>query len=214
MKTDRPAATGQGRRGRPPGPTRTYADARKQLIRAGMALLTGQGLVATGLDGLLKQAGVPKGSFYHYFDSKDAFGRAVLESYATYFRLRLDRRLLDKNLPPLERLAAFVRDAGTGMARYGFQRGCLVGNLGQEITLLPGDYRELLENILQDWQQRVAACLELARQQGQLAATADCGQLAQFFWIGWEGAVMRARLVREASPLEIFFQGFLAGLPR
>ncbi|MBB3103951.1 TetR/AcrR family transcriptional regulator [Azomonas macrocytogenes] len=202
------------RRGRPPKVSREYSDTREALIRIGTAVLTEQGFVATGLDGLLKQVDVPKGSFYHYFKSKDAFGRAVLESYAVYFARKLDRRLLDESMSPLERIGTFVEDAKAGMVKHQFRRGCLVGNLGQEVTVLPEGYGDLLEAIFASWQGRIAACLSLAQQSGDLSEKADCMELAQFFWIGWEGAVMRARLVQKVDPLDVFFKVFMAGLPR
>ncbi|TDN61562.1 TetR/AcrR family transcriptional regulator [Paraburkholderia sp. BL10I2N1] len=206
--------TAKPRRGRPPGPSREYGDARGALIRSGMELLTEQSFTATGLDAMLKRVNVPKGSFYHYFENKDAFGREVMNAYDAYFCAKLDRWLLDDSCSPLGRLRAFVEDAKAGMARHTFARGCLVGNLGQEIGALPAGYREQLAGILQGWQDRVAECLRAAQRHGELAGRADCDALAAFFWIGWEGAVLRARLVRNAAPLEIFFQGFIAGLPR
>lgn len=207
-------ATPKRRRGRPPKVPRAYADTREALIRSGTAVLTEQGFTATGIDGILRRVGVPKGSFYHYFDSKEAFGRAVLADYAAYFAGKLDRWLLDGSTPPLDRLAAFVDDAKAGMARHGFRRGCLVGNLGQEVGALPEGFREQLLATLADWQARVARCLAVAREAGEIAPDADCDALAECFWIGWEGAVMRARLTRSEHPLDVFFAGFEAGLPR
>lgn len=208
------APTVKPRRGRPPGPSRQFADARDALLRAGMELLTEQGFTATGLDAMLKRVGVPKGSFYHYFASKDAFGREVIDAYDAYFQAMLDRSLRDDSRTPLARLRAFVDQAKRGMARHAYTRGCLVGNLGHEIGALPDGYREQLAQVLQRWQERVADCLRAAQRDGELAPRADCDALAAFFWIGWEGAVLRARVVANASPLDVFFEGFLAGLPR
>ena len=98
------------------------------------------------------------------------------------------------------------------MARHGYTRGCLVGNLGVEVDVLPEDFRERLESILQGWQARVVACLRDAQLEGAISKQADLGALAAFFWIGWEGAVLRARLVRDSAPLDTFFRGFIAGL--
>ena len=100
------------------------------------------------------------------------------------------------------------------MQRFDYRRGCLVGNLGQEVTQLPEAFRESLEAILLSWQQRLALCLEAAKAEGELAPDTDCERWAAFFWIGWEGAVLRARLVQGNAPLDCFIQGFLAGLPR
>ncbi|MCC6075820.1 TetR/AcrR family transcriptional regulator [Pseudomonas sp. GCM10022188] len=202
------------RRGRPPKLDRDNRETRDALVHCGMRLLTEQGFLSTGIDTVLREVGVPKGSFYHYFPSKEAFGRAVLERYAGYFAAKLDRWLLDGSRPPLARLTDFVADARAGMARHGYRRGCLVGNLGQEVTQLPEGFREQLEAVLRDWQARLAACLRAAQQDGSLAATVDCDELAAFFWIGWEGAVLRARLVQNDAPLATFIRGFLALLPR
>ncbi|WP_242458084.1 TetR/AcrR family transcriptional regulator [Halomonas sp. YLGW01] len=193
---------------------REHPDTREALIRSGLEVLTEQGFMAAGIDGILKRVGVPKGSFYHYFASKEAFGRAVLEQYAEYFARKLDRYLCDDALSPLSRIEAFAEDAKAGMARHAFQRGCLVGNLGQEVGLLPDSYRAALERVLGDWQQRLAKCLFEARKSGELSADADCDALADYFWIGWEGAVMRAKLSESPGPLETFVTAYLAGLPR
>ena len=158
------------RRGRPPKIPREHGDTREALLRCGMAVLTMQGISATGIDTVLKRVGVPKGSFYHYFDSKDAFGFEVLHRYAGYFARKLDRWLLEEGPSPLERLARFVNDAKAGMVRHDFERGCLVGNLGQEVSTLPEGYREALEDVLRDWERRVALGHGVSNSRARLAA--------------------------------------------
>lgn len=190
-----------------------YAPTRDVLIRCGMELMTERGFAATGLDALLRRATVPKGSFYHYFQSKADFVREVMKAYDSFFRHKLDRALNNERLAPSERMRAFVEDAKAGMAKYGYARGCLVGSLSQEVEALPDDYRSVLDEIVKGWQRKVSRCLELARDAGEIGAAADCDALAEFFWIGWEGAVMRARLVKNGAPLDIFIAGFLAGMP-
>jgi hypothetical protein len=116
---------------------------------------------------------------------------------------KLDRHLLCAELTPLARVQAFVDDAQAGMARYDYRRGCLIGNLGQEMGALPESFRAQLQAVFADWQARLAACLRLAQQAGEMSATADAEQLAAFFWIGWEGAVLRAKLAQSAEPLTL-----------
>ncbi|EPN76761.1 TetR family transcriptional regulator, partial [Pseudomonas syringae pv. actinidiae ICMP 18801] len=157
------------RPGRPPKLDRDNLETREVLLRRGLEVLTEQSFSATGLDYILKEVGIPKGSFYHYFPSKEAFGRAVLEEYSRYFAQRLDRWLLDEALSPLERLVGFVQSAKDGMARHDYRRGCMVGNLGQEVVLLPEGFRDTLEQILLDWQAKLAACLSAAQASGELS---------------------------------------------
>ncbi|MBP0047337.1 TetR/AcrR family transcriptional regulator [Marinobacterium sp. AK62] len=197
------------RRGRPPKDSaRPYAETRNALIQAGLAVLTEKGYSSVGIDEILRSVGVPKGSFYHYFKSKEVFGQELISAYGLYFARKLDRFLLDDSLSPLTRIRHFVQDASQGMARHDFRRGCLIGNLGQEMSLLPESFRAQLKEVFEDWQARTASCLRDAQACGEVAATLDPDQLAEWFWTGWEGAVLRAKLEASSEPLERFTEGF------
>ncbi|WP_271408140.1 acrylate utilization transcriptional regulator AcuR [Pseudomonas sp. Q1-7] len=200
------------KRGRPAKAAGDYRETRETLCRAGVAALTEKGFSATGLDEILSSVGVPKGSFYHFFASKEAFGSELITLYAHYFARKLDRFLLDESLTPLERIDAFCQDAERGMEKFSFSRGCLVGNLGQEMGALPESFRAQLTDVLLDWQSRFEHCLEAAKSAGEIPQHTDCARLAAFFWIGWEGAVLRAKLERKGDPLRVFADLFLMSL--
>lgn len=199
-------------RGRPARHGLSYADTRELLIRQGIALLTGRGISATALDEVLKAVGVPKGSFYHYFPSKDAFVMAVLDSYAVYLLHKLERHFGNSALTPLARLQSFVADACAGIERFDFSRGCLVGNLGQEVSCLDPALQVRVEEVFQLWEARLASCLNEALEAGEISADSDCAGLAHAFWIGWEGAIQRARLMRSTEPMQAFSRFFLAAI--
>jgi TetR/AcrR family transcriptional repressor of nem operon len=174
-----------------------------------MELLTEHGFSGTGVDAVLKRAGIPKGSFYHHFRNKEEFGTAVLAAYDEYFCQKLDRWLLNEEFAPLTRIRLFVNDAIKGMIRHRFTRGCLVGNFGQELSILPTNYRAILNKIFDNWVSKIEQCLCLAQKEGAISSAANCQALAQFFWIGWEGAVMRSRMKKEAKPMQIFVSVYL-----
>lgn len=183
---------------------RAKGDTRSALIWCGVEMCTIKGFRNTRIEEVLKTVGVPKGSFYHYFSSKDAFGEEVIQQYADYFYRKLERYLGDTSQPPLQRLQAFVRHAQQNMVRFSFQRGCLVGNLGQELGDANDAFRTQLEKVLLSWQTRTAACLSEAIEAGQIPADSDPHALAEFFWIGWEGAILRAKLAKSVQPIERF----------
>jgi TetR/AcrR family transcriptional repressor of nem operon len=204
--------TEKRRRGRPPKTKAGHSDTRQALLKAGVAALTEKGFSATGIDEILRKIDVPKGSFYHYFKSKEAFGAELINRYALYFSTKLDRILLNESQSPLQRLQDFFDDAERGMKRYKFARGCLVGNLGQEMGALPPAYRSLLIEVFHDWEAKTSACLKEAVKEGEISSSIDCDKTAEFFWIGWEGAVLRAKLEKSERPLRVFSQGFIAGI--
>ena len=201
------------KRGRPAKGGLGFDDTREALIRCGMELLTEQGFNNTGLDQILKKVNVPKGSFYHYFENKEAYGYVVLEEYSKFFIHKLKKHLLNEDLPALDRLKAFIEDAIQGVERYDFKRGCLVGNLTLELGSSHDQFREKLDTVFNNWKSLIADSLELAKTEGTLAQSADSDQLADFFWISWEGAVMRAKLTQNKQPMELFSQQFFKLLP-
>ncbi|MCY1254167.1 Transcriptional regulator AcuR [compost metagenome] len=190
-------------------------ESRAAVVWHGTALLTERGYLSTGVDEVLKLAGVPKGSFYHFFGGKRQFGEAVIDNYLEYFSKRLDRVFGNTRREPLDRLRDFVEEGKRGMAKYDFRRGCLIGNLGQELGGIDDDFRSRLEGAFRSWERRFADCLAEAIARNQLAADADCQALARFFWIGWEGAILRAKLMRSVEPLDHFASMYFdAVLPR
>ena len=206
--------TTKPRRGRPPKVSRENHDTKAELIRSGLEQLTETGFASSGIDLILKKVKVPKGSFYHYFASKEAFGQAVIESYGNYFANKLDSCLLDESYPPLTRISNFVENAKAGMIRHSFKRGCLVGNLGQEIDSLPESFRQQLIDILTCWQSKLTKCLEQAKTQGEITTSANSELLAEIFWVGWEGAVSRTKLVQSTEPLDNYLHYFISALPK
>jgi TetR/AcrR family transcriptional repressor of nem operon len=195
------------RRGRP----RRAPDAspaRQNLIRAGLQHLTEKGYSSVGIDEILAAAGVPKGGFYHHFRNKEEFGLALIAAYNDYFLEQLDRAFLNAERTPLDRLRVFIAKAEEGMARHMFRRGCLVGNLGQEMGALPDAFRRALIEALEAWQARTARLLHEAKAQGAIGPDQDPDALAEAFWIGWEGAVLRAKLELRPAPLHRFATTF------
>jgi len=202
------------RRGRPPKVVRSNADTKALLIATGLETLTEFGFSATGIDTILKKIGVPKGSFYHYFESKDDFGLAVIDAYNDYFIAKLKRYLNQDDVPHLERLINFTQSAATGTQKYNFSRGCLIGNLNQELNHLSAEFKTKLLHSYEQWQLQVQQCIEGAQEQKLVSKHIDAAQMSEFFWVGWEGAVMRAKLVKNSQPLMLYTEMFLRALLR
>ncbi|HAT1644580.1 TPA: TetR family transcriptional regulator [Raoultella planticola] len=201
--------TGENRgRGRPRKTESTYADTRNDLIRSGLELLTQNGFLATGVDAIVKNANVPKGSFYYYFKSKEEYAQTVLNAYDSFFEHKLKKHLHESSCTPMVRLDNFINDACEGIKKYNFTRGCLVGNMMQESPGLPQSFIKLLQNILESWQALVSACLSDALSSGEISSNMNDTQLAAIFWSGWEGAVMRAKLYCSTQPVCDFWSYF------
>lgn len=193
-------------RGRPAKSGRDTALTKTSLLTSGVEHFTQFGFASSGLDKILKKVSVPKGSFYYYFANKEVFGLAVIEHYDSYFSRKLDRHLINNQIPDRQKLMSFVKDAKAGIEKHDFNRGCLVGNLEQEISVLPESHREKLQVVMQGWQKKVAMHLKVICPD---ISEEECHVLAEFFWIGWEGAVSRCKLVKSTQPIDLFMKYFL-----
>ncbi len=189
-------------------------DTRADIIRIGTDLISRQGFNATGIDAVLKEAGVPKGSFYHYFASKEEFGMAVIDHFGERFEQRLDTFLGDEEVQPLDRIRNFLENSLARVSQNRFAKGCLLGNLGQEMADQNERFRARLDAIFHAWRERFAACLREAQAAGELAAGADPEVVAGFILSGWEGAILRTKVMKSPQPMEDFIAVLFASVLR
>src|ERR1700710_1026742 len=103
------------------------ATTREHLLEVGLKQLRSTGYTATGVKDVLDLAQVPKGSFYHYFPSKEAFVGELFERYATGEGDRAQRLLGDVTSPPLKRLRAYFEELISVYGQPGEAAGCLIG---------------------------------------------------------------------------------------
>ena len=87
-----------------------HRDTRQHLLDTGRDILAARGFSSVGLSAILQAAGVPKGSFYHYFQSKEQFGQALLEDYFASYVQDLDARFADDGTPAISRLMQYWQD--------------------------------------------------------------------------------------------------------
>ncbi|XKH59674.1 TetR/AcrR family transcriptional regulator [Halomonas sediminis] len=177
---------------------------RDRLIEAGAELIAQHGYNATGINAVLKASGVPKGSFYHYFSSKEDFGLAVIVSFAEAYDEALAQLLEDTSVTPLERLRRYFAAGRADMLTCDHARGCLIGNLGQELAGQSDVFRDTLDKVFQRWEHRLVTCLNDAQVVGEIAVDIDTHDLASFILAGWEGAILRAKTLKSVTPMQRF----------
>jgi TetR/AcrR family transcriptional repressor of nem operon len=178
--------------------------ARLSLIREGARLVHSKGYNNTGLSDILKASGVPKGSFYHYFRSKDDFGLAIIEYFGGFIREMLKEYLDDTSTPPLERLGRVMDAYHALFEKMGHRCGCPIGNLMQEMSDLNEDFRGKVGDVYSFMKDGIEQCLKEARQRGDIPDDLDPGRTAQFILNSWEGAIMHMKLAKDKEPLMIF----------
>jgi TetR/AcrR family transcriptional repressor of nem operon len=193
------------------GEQNARTDTRDALVREGLRCWSQFGWNAVGVQALLDQVGVPKGSFYHYFQSKEAFGLAVIEAFDRAISERLTFSLEGAGTGP-DRLARFIAQGRERLVRHQYRRGCLLGNLGQELGGTDGALRDALERVLGQWEAALQRFLLAGIAAGDWPESLDAAAAARVFWLGWEGALLRAKLARSSQAIDDFEVAFTAML--
>jgi TetR/AcrR family transcriptional repressor of nem operon len=179
-------------------------ETRSRLLERGGDLICSRGFNATGLQEITDAAGVPKGSFYNYFDSKEAFAVEILNEYWDSVVEFYGPILRERDSPPLSRIARYFHGLAEFHERRRFAVGCLIGNMALEVTPSSEEVRSKLAMIYREWSAALAECLREARASKELARGKDPKQIAAALIDAFEGAVMRGKVERGRGPLQRF----------
>jgi len=177
---------------------------RERMLEKGFELFYENGFESTGVQEITGSCGVPKGSFYYYFDSKDDFGLSVLEQYVDVSRAHLIANLVEADGTPLERLQKLFADWTDALEERGFTGGCLAGNLCQELAARSPEFQSALGGWFDQLQTHFADCIQEAQAEGEVAASEDPDALAEFVYNGWQGALLRMKAAKQRRPLDEF----------
>jgi TetR/AcrR family transcriptional regulator, transcriptional repressor for nem operon len=175
---------------------------RQHILDTAMPILLGKGFSAVGLNEILAAAGVPKGSFYHYFGSKEAFGEALLTSYFAEYVERLEVQLARQADAPAVRLIGYFEVWRTMQCADGPDGKCLAVKLGAEVSDLSEPMRAVLRRGTDEIVGRIAACIEEGRAEGSLAGVSDAAVTAAALYQLWLGATLMEKIRRDRSPLD------------
>jgi TetR/AcrR family transcriptional repressor of nem operon len=174
---------------------------KQRLLESGLALLLRHGYGDLGVAALLDATGLPKGSFYHHFASKEDFGLQVVDLYMQEVHAGLAHCLEDESRPPLARVRRFFELSAEKYRSQG-NLGCLLGGLGQELSGVSETFRRRVEDCFRAIEAQLARCLAQAKARGELPRRADPQAMAELLVNCWEGAALRSRLRRDPAPLK------------
>jgi len=177
-------------------------DTKEKLIQAGLKTLLEKGFNGVGVQEITEVAGVPKGSFYNHFESKDALGVEIVERYGVGSTRRAV--LTDKTVRPLERLRTHFAALNDMFIASKFTRGCLLGNFSAELANQSPAVRDSLAQLFAKWTKDLEVAISDAQAEGSITAKARAGDLAAFLLDAYEGTLLRARVERSRAPFDRF----------
>jgi TetR/AcrR family transcriptional regulator, transcriptional repressor for nem operon len=185
---------------------------RSRLLTVGRDVVHARGFNGCGVQDITAAAGVPKGSFYNYFVSKESFAAEILEAYWQSIVLRHGPILYDARIKPLARIPKFFAGLSQDHRENGYALGCLIGNLAIELSNASNETQAKLAEVLEKWETALAACLQEAQERNEFDRNRKTRDVAKIIIEAYEGAVMRAKVERSGKPCKRFEEDVLPRL--
>jgi TetR/AcrR family transcriptional repressor of nem operon len=175
---------------------------RDKLLDYGVKLLMEQGYHGTGLQEILAAVGVPKGSFYNYFESKEQFGAEAVQHYIKPFIQQLQEYLQTPGVDALTALRRYFDALIEEAQRQEFKGGCLLGNLIGEVGDTSEICRQSLQTALHRYRDLIKTALAKAQFEGAVRNDIAAEVLADLLVNAWQGALLRMKIERSVAPLQ------------
>lgn len=177
-------------------------DVRATILATGQRLMAGKGFSAVGLNEILADAGVPKGSFYHYFGSKDAFGEAMLEHYFENYLAELDTTLGQAGLTMAQRLVNYWDGWRATQSLFDCQGKCLAVKMAAEVADLSEAMRLAIKRGTSGIVVRLTRAIEAGVAEGSLAIDGDADSNARSLYQLWLGTSVMVKIARDTQAFD------------
>ncbi|KJK52070.1 hypothetical protein UK23_04910 [Lentzea aerocolonigenes] len=178
------------------------ASVREQIVDAAYEQFHRHGYNAAGVKLITDSAGVPKGSFYNHFESKEALALVVMDRYGESRHLET---LADKKVLALTRLREHFEFLAKDIVDFGYERGCVYGNFSTEAADHIPAIREGVRTGFDHWADAITAAIREAQEDGSITSSQDPGTLGRFLVNAWEGAIVGERAAKDGSSFAAFF---------
>ena len=178
------------------------ANVRDKILATGQRIMGGKGFSAVGLNEVLAASGVPKGSFYHYFGSKDAFGEALLEAYFDAYLDDMERIFRQPGKNKAVQMEDYFAAWQDNQSFEDCQGKCLAVKLGAEVADLSDSMRAALDRGTAAIIAGMADAIKAGQAEGVFPNQEDATQLAQSLYQLWLGASVMVKIVRTPQPFD------------
>lgn len=179
-----------------------YKHCRSTILDRGTELVRQKGYHNVGINEILKVCGIPKGSFYNFFKSKEDFIEQSIRSYGAKGAKMMEEYLHDTSLPPLQRLKRFYQAMIDNFNNEGCTAGCLLSNISMEVGGTNKHLAAVTDEVFQHNTSLITACVLEAQQDGSLTKAFSAAYLAEYLQAGFSGAVSRMKVQHDRRFLD------------
>lgn len=184
---------------------RKSQQSKEQLLKIGTEKISCKGYAGTGLQEILTEAGVPKGSFYNYFSSKENFVEAIIDNYMEQLFALIDSYMQRSDLRAIDQLTGVHNQLLAYIRFHDENTGCLLGALAAEVGSTAPELHKVMNNTASAWIDRYSMILQSGQAQGDVRTDIPADLLASVFWNAWQGALIKLQIDQSTDNLEAAF---------
>ncbi len=176
---------------------------KEKILETGAQIVRRKGFYNTGLSEILKESGVPKGSFYFYFPSKEQFGLELIDVYTSFMENEMYKIMSDKSESGLKRLKNFFNFTQNMFSQEEYIGGCPLGNLALEMGDVNDNFRKKISQGFSRMESIICQCLQDSMDNREISEKIDVKKLSQFILNSWEGALVRMKVEKSIESLKL-----------
>lgn len=172
-----------------------YKHSKEDILKIGYEVFRKNGYHHVGINQILKEAGLPKGSFYNFFESKEHFAQQVITSYGDSNSIWLTE-FFSQSGSPLQ----VIKDFYSSLIGYNeaddYASGCLVNNMSHELGRLNDDLAAVSNKYFMDWVNIIATKVREGQQAKEIREDYSAKELAEYLHASFYGSFSRMKLTR------------------
>ena len=181
-----------------------------KLLQTGIGMMMTNGYHNTSINAVIKEAKLPKGSFYYLYKDKKSFALDALRNYNDGLIGRFDELASNDAYTPMEAIKLFFQRGIDALKASNYSNGCFLGNMGQEMSNIDEDFRAVILQGFERLREGLSAHLKKAQEAGELNLDADTDVYAELIIHAYHGALLRMKTSKSKKPLDIFMHHFFS----
>lgn len=172
------------------------------IISTGQKLFRTSGYHATGVQQVIKEANISKGTFYNYFKSKEDFSIQVIQFYGEYMTNLITNTLIKETPSPIHRLKELYTNLIAIAQQEECEKGCLIYNFSYEVAGQNKAIAKTLDQQFNDWLDVIEKCIDEAKKVSEITSKKESRELAELIHSAFNGAFGRVKMIRSTKKLE------------
>ena len=172
------------------------------IIAAGQQLFRANGYHATGIQQILEEAKISKGTYYNYFKSKEDFSLQVIQFYGEYMTNYITNALIKESPSPIHRLKEMYASLIAIAQQEECEKGCLVYNFSYEVAGQNKAIAKALDRQYNDWLDVIERCIDEAKNVEEITSKKASRELAELIHSTFNGAFGRVKMSRSTKDME------------